>query len=143
MRLELAPLRRGTPEPAFAKMALPPISSPVAEFTDTPSPLLKAVTFCAPGLAPPITSLRPATILTPRPPLPRGRWPVTSVPIRLPWTRMGDCGMNGEGGLSMSTPSPRLPERRLPAPSPVPPIVALKAAKKTRTPATDQPAATR
>ena len=88
---------------------------------------LAAMTFRAPGSGPP-TRLFPAPdekLIAVR--LPRARVPVTSVPIRLPWTRFPPPPPTKLMAAAV-------PEIRLPAPGAVPPI-RLSAAKATTTPA--------
>ena len=84
--------RMSIPSPAFAKIELPRmrLPSPAGAGFDPvsrmPSPELKAIVFPAPGAVPPIRlSEAPELSVIPAPTLARSRFPLRSVPIRLPW----------------------------------------------------------
>ena len=68
-------------------MKLPSIVEPFAYVIEIPEVAFPEMTFPAPAAEPPIVLFQPPEAM-PELALPRGRVPVTSVPMKLPWTTL-------------------------------------------------------
>src|SRR5262245_60871444 len=104
------------------RIRLPVLLKPLNEWIATPAALLNAITLPSPALDPPIELAseapeRPSVMSIPGPVLGTVSVPVTSVPMKLPWTTFM------EDAFEMPTPKAEFPEMRLRAAAVLPPIV--------------------